>query len=80
MTPHEFSMYLEAYQQRIQDEQKMRIVQAYYTALWQRVKKLPALTEILRDKEPKTKKQQTPEEMLAFVKQFQKQLEKSERR
>ena len=68
MTPHELNLHVEAYTERMTFEGKERITQAYLTAGWGRVKKMPDLKKLLG--QDKSKKQQTPEQMLKVVQQL----------
>lgn len=61
MTPFELSIYVDAYREKMNREQENLITQAYLTAYWQRVKKMPNLREVLKSK-PK-KKQMTDQQL-----------------
>ena len=70
LTPYEFKLKVEAYQDRIKDEyeEKMAVAynQAYWTALWMNGKKPDVLDKILGHK--KEPKQMTSDDLLAQVK------------
>ncbi|WP_147433380.1 hypothetical protein [Paenibacillus ginsengarvi] len=68
MTPRELTLHVEAYNERRQIEREDIIRQAYYTAAWQRGKKMPKLEKVLESIRPKQEQRpQTPEEMLAVA-------------
>lgn len=66
MTPHELNLHIEAYSERLRQEQNDGITLAYLGAYWNRVKRMPGLNNILGKTEKKI--EQTPEQMLAAVK------------
>ena len=66
MTPHELNLHIQAYAERMKAESEERLILAYLTAYWQRVKRMPSLKSILQKTEQK--KTQTPEQMLAQIK------------
>lgn len=63
MTPFELFISVEAFEDREKERSKELITQAYYTEAFARMKKLPKLKDLLKEK-----KKQTNEEMLAMVK------------
>jgi hypothetical protein len=65
MTPYELNIHIQAYNERLQREEKEGLTLAYLTAYWGRVKKMPDLKKIL-GQEQKTRAQ-TPEQMLKTV-------------
>ncbi|GJM84330.1 hypothetical protein HMSSN139_68260 [Paenibacillus sp. HMSSN-139] len=65
MTPYELNLHIQAYNERLQREEKEGLTIAYLTAYWGRVKKMPDLKKIL-GQERKTRAQ-TPEQMLRTV-------------
>jgi len=67
MTPFEFSLYVKAYNKRIKYEQDERVTQAYLTAYWQRVNKMPKLQDVLQNKQQQ-KNQMTDKQMFNMVK------------
>lgn len=67
MTPYELNIYMDSYADIEKERSKELIIQAYYTEAFARMKKLPKLKDLLKDKE---KKKQTDEEMLAVVKKL----------
>jgi lipopolysaccharide biosynthesis protein len=68
MTPFELNIVITARADRMKQEQEDRIVAAYLSAYWQRVKKLPSLKSILEENKPK--KPQTVEDMLEEIKRL----------
>ena len=66
MTPYEFFLCIESYAEVEEERSKQLIAQAYYTEVFARMKKLPKLKDLLKDK----KKKQTTDEMLATVKKL----------
>lgn len=67
ITPYELILYIQAYNERMSLDHKERITAAYLTAYWGRVKKMPELKKILGEDKPNN---QTPEQMLAVVRQL----------
>lgn len=67
LTPLEFSILIKAFNEKEKREHDMRIVTAYLTAYWHRVKKMPSLKQVLGQS---TKTKKTPEEMLEMVKRL----------
>lgn len=65
MTPKEFLLCIEAFEETEKQRAKELIVQAYYTEAFARMKKLPKLEKLLEDR--KEKKVQTDEEMYKMV-------------
>lgn len=61
-TPYEFSIIVEGYVERKQQECDLAITQAYLTSRWVWAKKLPELKKILGKKEPK--EDMTDEQMM----------------
>lgn len=68
MTPYELRLYIQVHNERMQMEQEERLVLAYLTAYWGRVKKMPNIKQLL-GQEKKSKKQ-TPEQMLEEIKRI----------
>ena len=66
MTPYEFFLCVEGYCEAEEERSKQLIAQAYYVEAFARMKKLPKLKDLLKDK----KKKQTTDEMLATVKKL----------
>lgn len=66
MTPYEFNICMDSFADKEKERSKELIIQAYYTEAFARMKKLPKLKDLLKDKE----KKQTDEEMLAVVKKL----------
>lgn len=68
MTPYELSLVVSGYTKRKKQEAKDQLSNAWMTAYFHRVKKMPELAKLLKDldKPPKPKKQ-TPEDMLEKV-------------
>lgn len=62
---------VEDYNEKRQLQREDAVTQAYYTAAFQRMGKVPKLERVLEGMRPKKKaRQQTPEEMLAMAKRF----------
>lgn len=70
LTPGELSRLIKAYNQRSKAEQEERVTLVYLGAYWQRVKKMPKLSEVLTGKEEKKKQRQSPESMLEHIKKL----------
>jgi hypothetical protein len=68
MTPAELSIYINAHTERAKNEQQRLTIQAYMTAYFHRVKKMPNLKKLLETDKPKRKL--TPAEMLEQVKKL----------
>lgn len=68
MTPFELNIVITARADRLKQEQEDRIVAAYLSAYWQRVRKLPSLKSILEENKPK--KPQTAQDMLEEIKRL----------
>jgi hypothetical protein len=66
ITPYEFTFYVQAFIDEMKQKQEDWITQAYLTAYWHRVKKMPNLKEIL-GKKPQ---EQTPNQMLEEIKKL----------
>lgn len=49
---------------------------AYLSAYWQRVKRMPSLKEVLESIQPKESEEQTPDEMFEAVKRLQAKLDR----
>lgn len=69
MTPHELNLFIHSYNNKMQADSDERLILAYSTAFWQRVKKMPDLKKLLQ-KDKKKLKPQTPEQMLEEVKKL----------
>jgi len=61
---------IDCYTDKQTNKYKDLITQAYFTAYFQRVKKMPKLEKLLNDVERKQKKKQTAEEMFEVVKRL----------
>ena len=70
ITPFELNIIIECYVDKQTNKYKDLITQAYFTAYFQRVKKMPKLEKLLNDVERKQKKKQTAEEMFEVVKRL----------
>lgn len=71
LTPRELMMMLDGHNEQQQRHQENIVIQAYYTAAFQRPKKLPKLEKVLEGMRPKTpRRPQTPEQMLATAMRF----------
>ena len=64
-TPYEFSIILNGYAERKQQDYDLVITQAYLTSRWVWAKKLPGLEKILNKKE--TKENMTDEQMMKMA-------------
>lgn len=75
-------LHVEEYNELLKFEQRNLITQAYLTASWQRVKKMPRLRQVLADLEPKKEqpKPQSDKQLLAAALQWQKRFEREEER
>ncbi|GBF73209.1 hypothetical protein PA598K_01494 [Paenibacillus sp. 598K] len=68
MTPHELNLQIMAFNERQRAEMDERMTLFYLNAGWSRsTKPMPSLKKLL-SKQPNKKRQQSPEEMLAIVK------------
>ena len=65
MTPFELFVCIESFEDKEKERSKELIIQAYYTEAFARMKKLPKLKDLLKDK-----KKQTDDEMLEVVKKL----------
>ena len=65
MTPFELFVCIESFEDKEKERSKELIIQAYYTEAFARMKKLPKLKDLLKDK-----KKQTDDEMLQVVKKL----------
>ena len=65
MTPFELFVCIESFEDKEKERSKELIIQAYYTEAFARMKKLPKLKDLLKEK-----KEQTDEEMLEVVKKL----------
>ena len=63
MTPYELTICMESYADKEKERSKELIIQAYYTEAFARMKKLPKLKDLLKDK-----KKQNDDETLKVVK------------
>lgn len=66
MTPYQLNLHINAYSDRIKEEQKQQITVAYLTAALSRVKKMPKLDELINE----PKKKMTDEEMFEEIKKI----------
>lgn len=64
-TPYEFSIIVEGYAERKQQDYDLAITQAYLTSRWVWAKKLPDLKKLLGKKEPK--KSMTDDQMMQMA-------------
>lgn len=64
-TPYEFSIIVEGYAERKQQDYDLAITQAYLTSRWVWAKKLPDLKKLLGKKEPK--KPMTDDQMMQMA-------------
>jgi len=80
MTPHELMLRVEAYNENMAIQYRQMLTQAYLTAYWHRVKRMPQLKKVLDEVKVRRQKQQTPEEMFAIVKSLNKQLSREGKR
>lgn len=67
ITPHELNLHIQAYNERLRHDSKEQLTQAYLTAYWGRVKRMPDLKKILGNEKPKN---QTAEQMLHVVRKL----------
>lgn len=65
MTPFELFICIESFEDKEKERSKELIIQAYYTEAFARMKKLPKLKDLLKEK-----KKQSNEEMLEAVKRL----------
>ena len=65
MTPYELFVSIEVFEDKEKERSKELIAQAYYTAALSRMKKIPKLKDLLKEK-----KKQTAKEMLEAVKRL----------
>ena len=65
MTPFELFICIESFEDKETERSKELIIQAYYTEAFARMKKLPKLKDLLKEK-----KKQSNEEMLEAVKRL----------
>lgn len=65
MTPFELFVCIESFEDKEKERSKELIIQAYCTEAFARMKKLPKLKDLLKDK-----KKQTDDEMLEVVKKL----------
>jgi hypothetical protein len=70
MTPKELNIRLEEYNNLKIEEMKTLITQAYYTAAFERSKKLPNLSNVLNKMTLNQKREMTSEEMLENIKRL----------
>lgn len=78
MTPHELNLHIYNYVGIVKKEQEDNVVQAYLTAYWQRVKRMPSLKSVLDDMKPK--QIMTDEEMLLQVEMLNDKLNRTAER
>ncbi|RJE88627.1 hypothetical protein D3P07_11580 [Paenibacillus sp. 1011MAR3C5] len=68
MTPRELMLQAAVYSEKAEHEHQEKTAIAYLTAALYRAEKMPRLESLLKKNEaPKTKQNQTPEEMLAVA-------------
>ncbi|MCP8969726.1 hypothetical protein [Ectobacillus ponti] len=67
MTPYELNLFINGYYEKQKQEQENDITLAYLTAYWHRVKKMPALKDVLKQPQ-QPKKQMSNEQMFERVK------------
>ncbi len=65
ITPYELFIYMQAFEEKEKEHSKEILIQAYYIEAFARMKKLPKLKDLLKEK-----KEQTDEEMLEVVKKL----------
>lgn len=70
LTPGELSIMIEAFNQQQKDAHDEKLVIAYLTAYWHRVKKMPSIQDVLSKKPIKHSGEQSPEEMLEEIKRL----------
>jgi hypothetical protein len=68
ITPSELFLKVKAYQNKLKRNEQLNIYNAYLSAYWQRVKKMPSLKEVFESKDEK--KQSSAEELFEKVKQL----------
>lgn len=69
MTPYQLNVYLEEYARKQREEAKERLILAYLTAAWVRVKRMPNLKKLLNQIDsPQPLEPMTPEQMLKRIK------------
>jgi hypothetical protein len=68
LTPLEFELMVNAYTEKISQEQEDNLVMTWLGAYWQRVEKLPSLKKVLG--KDQVKKQPTAEEMFEEIKRM----------
>lgn len=66
MTPQELNLHIQEYNLRAQQESEEKLILAYLTAYWNRVKRMPNLKELLNKN--KQQKPLTDEQILARIK------------
>ncbi|WP_139787115.1 hypothetical protein [Cohnella massiliensis] len=72
-------MLVDEYNHRQQAAKEESLTYAYYTAAWQRSKKMPPLKKVLENSRPKESQMpQTPEQMLAVVKRMHQAITRGE--
>jgi len=59
-----------------QQQREDMYTNAYLSAYWQRVKRMPSLKEVLESIQPKESEEQTPDEMFEAVKRLQAKLDR----
>ena len=64
LTPFEFSLKLNSFNKQKKEEQEEKLTLTYLGALWQRVKKMPDLKDIIKQEQ----KEMTSEQILAQIK------------
>jgi len=79
LTPRELLLIVDEYNSRTQREREESLTMAYMAAYLQRAKRMPSLQKLLEDCKPKQPQTlQTPEQILAAVKQLQAKLSREE--
>lgn len=68
LTPRELGIYIDAYIDRVKQDEESNMFYAYMGAYLQRVKNMPPLSKFLKKEEKQ--KEQTPEEILEELKKF----------
>lgn len=68
MTPRVYFAYLQAYNEKMKQEQDEKLILTYLGAYWQRVKTMPDLKKLLGQEQPT--KEQSAADMLAEVKRI----------
>jgi hypothetical protein len=68
MTPYQLNLYIEDYNARKKVDTEEKLALAWLSAYWQRAKRMPSFSKVLKDLHEEPKHEMTPEEILAQVK------------